>query len=84
MQIILKHKLYQIKNGFAAHSPELGLTAHGYSPEAAQHNLERIALLFLKPFERQGKIAEEVKLLGLQSKADGTELTVSVVGRQWF
>ena len=79
MQIILKHNLYQVKNGFAAYSPELGLTAHGYSPEVARRNLERIALLFFKPFERQGKVAEEVKLLGLQSKADGTELTVSVV-----
>ena len=78
MQVILKHSMYRVKNGFAAHSPELGLTAHGYSPEVAQRNLERIGLLFFKPFERQGKVSEEVKLLGLQSKADGTELTVSV------
>lgn len=77
MQIILKHNVYQVKNGFAAQSPELRLTAHGYSPEVARRNLERIALLFFKPFERQGKLTEEVNLLGLKIETDGAELTVS-------
>ena len=77
MLVILKQAVYQVKNGFAAHSPELGLTAHGYSPEVARRNLERTAFLFFKPFERQGKLNEEVKLLGLKIKADGTELNVS-------
>jgi len=77
MQIILKHNIYQIKNGYAACSPELRLTAHGYSPEVARSNLERVATLFFKPFERQGKLVEEVKLLGLRTESDGADLTVS-------
>ncbi len=77
MQIVLKHNIYRIKNGYAAHSSELGLTAHGYSPEVARQNLERIGLLFLRPFERQGKLAEEIQLLGLTIQHDGEELAVS-------
>jgi len=77
MRVILKHKVYRVKNGFAAHSPELGLTAHGYSPEVARQNLERTALLFLRPFDRQGNLKEEVQLLRLESEGDGVELTVS-------
>ena len=77
MLVVLKQTVYQVKNGFAAHSPELGLTAHGYSPEVARRNLERTVTLFLKPFERQGVFAEKVKLLKLKVEADGTELTVS-------
>ena len=77
MLIILKHETYQIKNGYAAHSPELGLTAHGYSPEVAKKNLERTGLLFLRPFERQGNLKEEVQLLGIQIEGDGADLAVS-------
>lgn len=77
MQVVLKHRIYRVKNGYAAHSPEIGLTAHGYSPEVAKRNLERIGLLFLKPFERQGKLKEEIGLLGLTIEGDGTELAVS-------
>lgn len=77
MLIILKHETYQIKNGYAAHSPELGLTAHGYSPEVARHNLERIAALFLKPFDRQGELTEKIKLLKLKVEADEAGLSVS-------
>ena len=76
MQIVLKHNIYPIKNGFAAHSPELGLTAHGYSPEVARQNLERITLLFLKPFDRQGTLKEEIQLLGVNSEGNGTKLAV--------
>lgn len=79
MHIVLKHNLYQVKNGVAAHSPELGLTAHGYSPEVAQRNLERTALLFFKPFERQGKLKEEIRLLGIKIKDDGADLKVEVI-----
>lgn len=79
MQIVLKHSAYRIKNGYAAHSPELGLTAHGYSPEVARQNLERMGLLFLRPFERQGNLEEEIRLLGLRFEGDGAELVVSIV-----
>jgi hypothetical protein len=78
MQIVLKHITYQIKNGYAAHSPELGLTAHGYSPEVAQRNLERLGLLFFRPFERQGKLTDEVELLGLKAEADGADLKITI------
>lgn len=77
MLIILKQEIYQIKNGFAAHSPELGLTAHGYSPEVARRNLERVGLLFLKPFERAGNLKGEIQLLGLRIEGDTGELMVS-------
>ncbi len=78
MRIILKHEIYPIKDGFAAHSPELGLTAHGQSPEVAKRNLERTAFLFFKPFERQGTLTQEVQLLGVNTKEDGLDLAVTV------
>jgi hypothetical protein len=77
MRIILKQEIYRIKNGFAAHSPELRLTAHGHSPELAKANLERTALLFFKPFARQGTLAEEIRSLGIQNEEDGLGLTVA-------
>lgn len=80
MLIELKHTMYPVKNGFAAHSPELGLTAHGYSPQVAKENLERIALLFLRPFERQGSLKEEIHILGLEVGADEGELAIRVTG----
>ena len=80
MQIVLKHEVYRIKNGYAAHSPELRVTAHGYSPEVARKNLERIGLLFLRPFERQGTLGEEVKSLQLRVNGDEGELTVLTEG----
>lgn len=79
MLVVLKQEVYHIKNGFAAHSPELGITAHGYSPEVARCNLERAALMFLKPFERQGKLVEEIQLLGVKIKDDGAGLKVEVI-----
>jgi len=77
MQIVLKHNVYRIKNGYAARSPELGLTAHGFSPEIAKRNLERMGLLFLRPFERKGNVREEIQLLGLSIKHNEGELSVS-------
>jgi predicted RNase H-like HicB family nuclease len=77
MLIILKQEIYQIKNGFAAHSPELGMTAHGYSPDVARRNLERVALMFLKPFERLGVLEKEIKFLGLKTQGNNGELAVT-------
>lgn len=74
--IKLKQSTYQIKNGYAAHSPEIGLTAHGYSVEVAKRNLERIVLMFLRPFERDGRLHKELNLLGLQVEDDGTDIKV--------
>lgn len=76
MQIVLKHNMYPIKNGYAAHSPELGLTAHGYSPEVARRNLERIAVLFFRPFERQGILQQKIQLLGVETRENGRDLEV--------
>ena len=57
MKVILKHDIYPVKNGYAAHSPEMRVTAHGHSPEIAKrifkerrlclcsHSGEREALL---------------------------------------
>ncbi len=79
MNIILKQDSYRVKNGFAAHSPELGVTAHGHSLELARRNLERLVLQFLKPFERQGILKEKIQLLKLKVDADGGELRVCAV-----
>lgn len=77
MKIVLKQELNRVKNGFAARSPELGLVAHGHSPEVAQRNLERTVLLLLKPFERQGVLEQEIRRSGLQMNHEGEELTVT-------
>ncbi len=76
MIVVLKHSVYPIKNGYAAHSPEIGLTAHGYSVDVARVNLERMGLMFLRPFEREGKLQEEINALGLKVEDEGTEITV--------
>ncbi len=76
MRVVLKHGVYRIKNGFAAHSQELGLTAHGPSIELAKQNLERTAALFLKPFARQEMLEKELQLLGINFEGDGAELAV--------
>jgi len=54
------------------------LSAHGRTEEVARRNLERVVLLFLRPFERQGVLHEEVRILGLEVDDSETELTVVV------
>jgi len=79
MKIVLNHEEYQIKNGFASSSREIGLTAHGYSLDVAKINLERTAVMFLKPFEREGNLDDMVKKLKLNVERDTTkELTVVI------
>ncbi len=78
MLVVLKHDVYRIKNGFAARSPQLGLTAHGASPDMARRNLERTVLLLLKPLERQGSLEKELHRSGLQVTEGTEELTVAV------
>lgn len=63
MNIVLKHEEYQVKNGFASGIPALKLAAHGRSPELAEQNLKRIVLCFLKPFEREGTLENEIRVL---------------------
>ena len=65
MNIILKPEVYSIKNGVAAHSPEIGLTTHGHSEEIAKLNLEKTAVMFLKPFEREGQLKDAIKRMKL-------------------
>lgn len=77
MNIILKPEMYRIKNGFAAHSKEIGLTAHGITPEIARRNLETTAVMFLRPFEREGQLREVVQRLKLRT--DKTEGELSAV-----
>lgn len=80
MKVILKHCIYPIKNGFAANSPEVRLTAHGSTPELARRNLETITTLFLRSFERSGVLDEEVRLMRLTAVPNGQELIVTTVG----
>jgi hypothetical protein len=77
--VILNHDVNRIKNGFAARSRELGLSAHGQSPDLARRNLERLVQLYLQPFEREGTLGQEVRQAGLQADDDGPGLKVTVV-----
>jgi hypothetical protein len=79
MRVVIKHQLNRVKNGIAARSPELGFAAHGLTEELARRNLEHLTVLFLRPFEREGILREEVRKLGLQIEESGTELTVVAV-----
>lgn len=61
----IEREMHEIKGGWASRSKALGLTAHGYSQEVADVNLERVVRLFLMPFQREGTLADETKALGL-------------------
>lgn len=76
MLIILKQETYQVKNGYAARSTELKLTAHGATVELAQRNLEKTVEFFLKPFERQGILDDKIQSLGLEVEPNGANLVV--------
>ena len=71
MQIVIKYEVNRIKNGWAAKATEMGLTAHGHSPQVAKLNLERGVRLFFAPFERSGDLVKEVEQMGLQLRAAG-------------
>lgn len=82
MRVVLKHTMNRIKNGFAASSPQLGIAAHGHSPEVARDNLGHSALLFLRPLGRQGILMEELAKLGLEVQGEEGELIVVVTEEQ--
>jgi hypothetical protein len=79
--VVLNHDLNRVKNGFAARSRELGLSAHGQSPDLARRNMERLVLLYLQPFRREGTLEQEVRQAGLQVDNDGPTLRVTVAGQ---
>jgi len=76
MEVIIKHELKRIKNGWSARATDLGLTSHGHSEELAQRNLERGVRLFLSPFERVGSLKEELKRMKLTVLGDGEDIVV--------
>lgn len=78
MHVVLKQQLKRVKNGYAARSPLLGLSAHGPTPELAARNLERLVSLYLRPFERQGTLGDEIQRAGLRAEGPEGELTVEV------
>lgn len=80
MRVVIKHQLNRVKNGIAARSPELGFVAHGLTEELARRNLEHLIVLFLRPFEREGMLQDEVRKLGLQIEESETGLAVVAVG----
>lgn len=55
----------------------LGVAAHGYSPEVADKNLERVVRHFLASFEREGVLEQEVSALGIGS--GGSEGGIQIV-----
>lgn len=81
MDIVLKQDVYQVKNGVASSIPELGLAAHGRSPELAEENLKRIVVCFLRPFEREGTLEDEIRILkekGIKVVKNGSGLNVII------
>lgn len=81
MRVILNHAIKPIKGGFCAESAGK-FVSHGRSPELARRALERTALAFLSPFERDGTLADELGLAGLQVEDDGAGLSVALVEEQ--
>ena len=79
MSIVLKRFQKPIVNGWASGSPNLGLVAHGRTPELADENLKRTARLYLGPSERDGTLREKVAALGLVLTGEGDELQIEVV-----
>lgn len=61
----LYREVNQIRSGWYARSAFWGLAAHGYSPEVADKNLERVIRQFFAPFQREGTLGEEMQALGL-------------------
>jgi hypothetical protein len=57
----------------------LGVTAHGLTEEIARRNLEHLVVLFLRPFEREGILEEEVDALGLAVENGEAELSVVTI-----
>lgn len=77
MQVVLKHEIKRVKNGFCARSPELGLSAHGFDKEVARLNLQSAIRLLLAPFERHGSLFEEISRSGVRvTEADQKGITV--------
>jgi hypothetical protein len=66
MHVVLKRELIPIKAGWSSKSTELGMTAHGYSPETADENLIHAVRLFFQPFYREGNLKEHVSALRLE------------------
>ncbi|MDP9313224.1 MAG: hypothetical protein M3R24_20460 [Chloroflexota bacterium] len=72
--IILYREVKPIKNGWCSRCVNLGLAAHGFSPEVADKNLERVVRLFFAPAQREGTLVDELAALGLEPIEDGENL----------
>lgn len=83
MYIVLKQQHNRVRNGFFASSPQLKLSAAGHTAAAASQNLERVALLFLRPFERQGTLEAELKQACVTYQENGPELVVVTADYRW-
>jgi hypothetical protein len=79
MQVVLKRTVNHAKNGYLVRSPELRLTAYGSSVELASLNMERLALQFLRPFERSGSLADELAAARLNTQPEADDLAVTLV-----
>ena len=73
VEVMLKHEVKRIKNGWSVRSPELRLAAHGFSQEAAMLNLQSTVRLLLAPFSRDGTLTEEIRMMGLRMSETGGE-----------
>ena len=73
MILVLKRSLKPIKNGWSAESPNLGVAAHGRSPELADENLIHTARLFFAPAQREGRAETVAAALGLKFEGGDAE-----------
>jgi hypothetical protein len=80
VEVVVHRELNRIKGGWSAHVEELGLSAHGASPEIADLNLERTIRLFLAPFARAGTLRDELLGFGIQHDGIAEGMTIRLDG----
>ena len=71
MMIRLRVEHYPIKAGWAAFSPEIGLTSGGRDKSIADANLVRTATSFFRAYARGNSIDELIKRRAYDAMDDG-------------
>jgi len=79
MPLVLKRSQNRIKNGWESRSAIMRIAAHGHSPEVADRNLERVARMFFTSLEREGRLEQEARRVGIETEGEGGELQVLLI-----
>ena len=78
MNVVIKHEVKPIKNGYMATARAMKVAAQGYNEETAKANLERTVRLLLAPLEREGVLEDELHKMGIEMEAPSERgLTIS-------